>query len=135
MFDLKHLDTWGILSPHSEVCVEKVAEQGIPLKLEDRSQGCHFKKKKRKKIYLLPPQNTFSKYLMKLLRRQTCPSGTNIICESFCSLIDCIIRCFCTYVRCVSSRGTRFELVLPVFCGNVETCSLPYVDIGLCPFG
>lgn len=72
---------------------------------------------------------------MKLLRRQTCPSGTNIICESFCSLIDCVVRCFCTYVRCVSSRGTRFELVLPIFCGNVETYSLPYVGTGLCPFG
>ena len=55
MFDLKHLDTWGVLSPHSEVCVEKVAEQGIPLKLEDRSQGCHFKKKKKKENLSAPP--------------------------------------------------------------------------------
>ena len=43
--------------------------------------------------------------------------------------------CFCTYVCCVSSRGMRFELVSPVFCGNVETYLLPYVDTGLCPFG
>ena len=91
--------------------------------------------KKKKKIYLFLLQNTFSRYLMKLLRRQTYPSGSNIICESFCILINCIIMCFCTYVCCVSSRGMRFELVSPVFCGNVETCLLPYVDTGLCPFG